>query len=64
MEQTFEQFLQEIHIKTFPQILDDDLPDAFDNWIGELTAEDWIEYGDFYGRLNKIKGKEEILLNK
>lgn len=42
----FEDFLKEKHYEMFPQLLDDDLPDAFDNWLGTLDGEDYIKYGN------------------
>ncbi len=39
----FEQYLQEVHNKLFPEILDDDLPEHFDDWLGTLDGEDYIE---------------------
>ncbi len=31
-------------------LLDDDLPDAFDNWLGDLTADDFIALGNEYAK--------------
>lgn len=45
-ETPFEDFLKEKHFELHPQLLDDDLPDAFDNWLGELDGEDYISYGN------------------
>lgn len=28
--------------------LDDDLPDAFDNWLCDLEPDEWIKLGDKY----------------
>ena len=44
----FEDFLQDYHCKTHPTILDDDLPDAFDEWISGLDIDRWIYLGDKY----------------
>lgn len=35
--------LREIHHMRFPEILDDDLPDAYDAWIEELSEEELDE---------------------
>lgn len=44
--QPFEDFLKDKHFELNPQLLDDDLPDAFDNWLGTLDGEDYIKYGN------------------
>ena len=44
----FEEFLQYKHMELFPQILDDELPDAFDEWLEELQFEDFIKYANEY----------------
>ena len=44
----FEDFLQEQHILRNPTLLDDDIPDAFDDWLGNLDTEEWIALGDAY----------------
>lgn len=45
----FEEALQEEHSKQHPQVLDDDLPDHFDNWLANLEQEDLIKLADKYG---------------
>ena len=44
----FEEYLQIKHIEEEPTILDDDLPDAFSEWIANLSQEDLINYADEY----------------
>ena len=49
----FEEFLGEYHCKENPTILDDDLPDAFDDWLAELggnNIEKLVELGDEYAK--------------
>ena len=46
---TFELFLQEKHFEENPQILDDDLTDACNDWLENLQADDFIKYGEEYG---------------
>ena len=59
---TFEQFLmEEVHAKIFPQLLDNDISDHFNDWIGQKEVDEIIEWADLYGRECAIKGKEEIL---
>ena len=52
----FTDYLQTIHMQLHPQILDDDLPDAFDNWLSELDTDELINYAD--------KFAIELLINK
>ena len=42
----FETFLQEKHYEENPTLLDDDLSEAFDNWVANLEAEDYERYYD------------------
>lgn len=32
-KESFEEFLGRMHMEDEPTVLDDDLPDAFDNWL-------------------------------
>lgn len=59
--QTFEDFLEEICFELNPMVLDDDMPDFFDNWIGELEGEDYIKWGELYGKKQFLAGKESFL---
>ena len=45
---SFEDFLMDYHCKHNPTVLDDELPEAFDDWIADMCAEDWIHLGDKY----------------
>ena len=48
---TFEKYLEE---EVFPKlaegVLDDDMPDALDDFMGGLDIEQVIEYGEEYGK--------------
>lgn len=44
----FEKYLQDKHAKHYAGT-DDDMPDAFDNWICDFDADDWLAYGNAYG---------------
>ena len=59
--QTFEDFLQDIHIRLYPLVQDDDLPDHFEKWLGELDGEDYIRWGELHGKQQYLMGKEEAL---
>lgn len=46
----FEDYLQEYHMRQNPHLLDDDLPDAYSDWLCDLDTDDWIRLGDSYGK--------------
>jgi len=64
-ERTFEDFLQDIcfQLNDDQGVLDDDMPDFFDNWLSNLEGEDYIEYADLYGRERYLVG-QDIIINK
>ena len=65
--QTFEQYLRDIHMSENPELLDDDLPDDFDNWLGTLEQDIMIQYADDYAKEvhnNALKMVEECLPKK
>jgi hypothetical protein len=39
----FEEYMQMIHANKFPEVLDDDLPDHFEAWIGNLDGAEIME---------------------
>ncbi len=47
----FDSFLQEKFMEDNPRVLDDDIPDAFSDWLVELTCDDFIDYGQEYAEL-------------
>lgn len=58
---TFEEFLRDIHFALYPQLLDDDLDDHFQEWSKET---DLIEWGELYGKKRFLEGKESALRNQ
>ena len=46
---TFEQYLRELHAKDYTGT-DDDMPDAFEDWLGELDVADAIRLAENYGK--------------
>lgn len=66
-KQTFEEYLQDIHMEGYTGT-DDDSPDAFDSWLVELDGEEYIKYAqewgdkiteDLYGYLEAKKLNEQ-----
>lgn len=58
MEINFENYLQEQFMEDEPQVLDDDIPDAFDAWLETKDVNDIMEYGEKYDK----KIKKDILI--
>jgi hypothetical protein len=58
MNRTFESFLQERHSKKYIGT-DDDMPDAFDSWVAQLDADEFIHYGELFGLECNMKGFKE-----
>jgi hypothetical protein len=49
--QTFEQFLQEVHMKDY-RGTDDDAPDAFDQWTTTLDVQEVMDFAEEWGAKN------------
>lgn len=45
---TFEDYLREIHAKNYNGT-DDDMPDAYEHWLGNEEVDAIIAYADGYG---------------
>ena len=45
---TFEEFLKDQHAKDYIGT-DDDMPDDFDDWVGELDTQEVIDFAEAYG---------------
>lgn len=41
-----------------PLVLDDDLPDAFDQWVSELDVDEVIRHAQSWGRIIYSYGKD------
>lgn len=50
----FEDYLKQFHYENFPQLLDDELGDHFDDWLGNLDGEDYIKYADEALRIDRL----------
>ena len=58
---TFEDFLKVKFVEAHPKILDDDLPDAFEEWlVDKLLVNDFIDFADEYASIQKQEIVEEI----
>ena len=53
---TFNEYLEKICFEENPTVLDDDMPDFFDNWVSELDGEQLIELAQKWG--DEIINKE------
>ena len=60
-ERKFEEYLQEFHCELFPSILDDDLPDHYENWISNLEIEDIVRLANLHGRHQYLAGMRNVL---
>ena len=54
----FEQYLQFKFMEDEPQVLDDDIPDAYESWIVEQDIDDVIKWATEYGNEKFIAGLE------
>ena len=46
----FEDFLMDRFIRNNPSMLDDDIPDAFSEWVGDCDPNDMITYANYWGK--------------
>lgn len=53
---SFEDYLEKICFTINPSILDDDMPDFYDAWLGGLDGYQLIRYGQLYGEETFIEG--------
>ena len=49
----FQEYLMDVFAKEEPQVLDDDMSDAFDAWLQDLDCDTWIKYGNEYAKIFK-----------
>jgi len=56
----FEEYLQEMHMKEEPCVLDDDLPDAFSEWLCELDPDDMMVHADTYASIRVTQALEKV----
>lgn len=53
-KQSFEDYLREVHAQDY-RGTDDDMPDAYEAWVCDLSADDFITYADQYGELREMR---------
>ena len=53
----FEKYLMEIHAKDYHGT-DDDMPDDFERWLGELDTAEVMKYAE------EILDKQDVMLNR
>lgn len=51
MKYPFEEFLKGKCFDENPTVLDDDMPDFFENWLVNLEGDDLIGYGNQFGNI-------------
>ena len=57
---SFEQYLEGQCFELYPEILDDDKPDFFDNWLVEQSTESLLIYSEGWGRHIKNTILQEV----
>ena len=57
---SFEQYLEDQCFELYPEILDDDMPDFFDNWLGDQDVESLLIYSEGWGRHIKNTILQEV----
>lgn len=55
---TFEDFLKDWHAKDYTGT-DDDMPDAYAEWLEDLEIDTWLSLGQVWGREQQIRGFQE-----
>ena len=55
MKDNFETYLQDQHANEHPDILDDNMPDAFDDWVSNLDNDEWIRLANQFAYKDKRK---------
>ena len=56
----FENWLMEYHSENNPEILDDMLPDCFNDWVCDLDSDEWIRLGNLYAKRSEEKRLKEL----
>lgn len=59
-KQTFEDYLRDQHAEDYIG-LDDDMADAFEDWLSGLDVSDVIQYAELYGGHQFNAGMKEVI---
>ena len=54
----FEEYLEDVCFEANPTVLDDDMPDFFDEWISNLQEEDYLRLADEYANKSFEEGRD------
>lgn len=60
--QTFQQYLEQVCFEANPAVLDDDMADFFDNWLGSQNGEDYIRLANAYAKKVREDYEAELLV--
>ncbi len=60
-KRSFEDFLEGMCFRINPTVLDDDMPDYFDNWLGSLDGEDYIRYANIFAQEQFLAGMDRCI---
>jgi hypothetical protein len=52
----FESYLMDLFSVLYPAQFDDDMPDSFDRWLGEMEREDLIKRADLFAAAKHRQG--------
>lgn len=58
--QTFEDYLMDRFMAMYPEVLDDDLNDAFDHWLSNRDVDAMISWGELYGAERHLAGMKQV----
>ena len=56
----FEDYLVDMHAQQYNG-LDDEMPDDCNEWIGDLSSEEFIEYADVYAKTKAIEAYDKAI---
>ena len=56
----FEDYLTKKHHEENPEILDDELPDHFSDWLSDLDPQAVVDYVESYAKIVYAKGRRDV----
>ncbi len=60
-KRTFEDFLRDFHYNLYPMVLDDDLPDHFDDWLGQIEPAEYVRWADLFAQEQFLAGMDHVI---